>query len=214
MNSDPNSESEQYTELRLGWVHRVHTLNPGCPRTAPRPRARRNVVARVRLCRGTLPGCVAGAPCLVTAHSSALARRIATLLPLPPVTIQNCIATQSMPRGQCEPCRALPGRIVAPAWPCRSIVLRHAQRPGLSSVTIQNFVSRHSLPEARLSCARRLPCTQACRIVGPLGCIVAELWSFHGALLAVSWPLLRALCACTFFFHTSFFFSFQLLENQ
>ena len=38
MNSDPNSDSEQCTESRLGWVHRVHTMNPSC---APTTRALR-----------------------------------------------------------------------------------------------------------------------------------------------------------------------------
>ena len=30
MNSVQNSDSKQCTESRLGWVHRVHTLNLGC----------------------------------------------------------------------------------------------------------------------------------------------------------------------------------------
>ena len=39
MNSVPNSDSEQRTESKLGWVHQVHTLNPAYAPTAPRPQA-------------------------------------------------------------------------------------------------------------------------------------------------------------------------------
>ena len=38
MNGYPNSDLEQCTELKLGRVHRVHTLNPGyvqAARTGP-----------------------------------------------------------------------------------------------------------------------------------------------------------------------------------
>ena len=41
MNSDPNSDCKQCTESKLGRVHRVHTLNPDCMHTAPRPHSRR-----------------------------------------------------------------------------------------------------------------------------------------------------------------------------
>ena len=34
MNSDPNSDSKQCTESKLGWVHSAHTQNPGRAHTA------------------------------------------------------------------------------------------------------------------------------------------------------------------------------------
>ena len=36
MNSVPNNDSKQCTESKLGWVHRVHTLNPSCAPQAVR----------------------------------------------------------------------------------------------------------------------------------------------------------------------------------
>ena len=41
MNSDPNSDCEQCTESKLGWVHSAHTQGPGCTHTTPRLCARR-----------------------------------------------------------------------------------------------------------------------------------------------------------------------------
>ena len=41
MNSDPNSDSEQCPESKLGQVHRVHTQRTLATRNAPRPRTRR-----------------------------------------------------------------------------------------------------------------------------------------------------------------------------
>ena len=52
MTSVPNSDSEQYTESELGWVHQVHTLNPAC---AHEQRALCRIVAHMRPCRGPLP---------------------------------------------------------------------------------------------------------------------------------------------------------------
>ena len=68
MNSVPNSDSEQCTESKLGWVHRVHTqrtlaartVGPGhthCAQTeriAPRPRPHRVVLWRA-VCRIASP---------------------------------------------------------------------------------------------------------------------------------------------------------------
>ena len=48
MNSVSNSDSEQCPESRLGWVHKVHTLNPSCAHIASALRpgsAQRRVVA-------------------------------------------------------------------------------------------------------------------------------------------------------------------------
>ena len=46
MNSVPNSDSEQYTESKLGWVHQVHTQNPSCAPTMRLGRALSRIVAR------------------------------------------------------------------------------------------------------------------------------------------------------------------------
>ena len=54
MNSDPNSDSEQCPESKLGWVHSAHTHSPRCAHSAPRPCAHRRVVARAGPFRGPL----------------------------------------------------------------------------------------------------------------------------------------------------------------
>ena len=42
VNSVPNSDSEQCTESKLGWVHKgAHLTDPGCAHGAPRPHALR-----------------------------------------------------------------------------------------------------------------------------------------------------------------------------
>ena len=51
-NSVPNSDSEQCIESRLGWVHRVHTLNPSCAHAA---RWASRVVAHQATCRRPPP---------------------------------------------------------------------------------------------------------------------------------------------------------------
>ena len=79
MNSVPNSDSEQCTESRLGWVHRVHTLNPGW---APTARWAGLIVAHQAPCRGR----VAAHPRPYCSHVAA--RYVTALLPSPPVTIQ------------------------------------------------------------------------------------------------------------------------------
>ena len=61
MNSDPNSYLEQCTESKLGQVHKVHTLNPGYARTAPRPLAQRRIAVHTGPCHG--PGHSAHWPC-------------------------------------------------------------------------------------------------------------------------------------------------------
>ena len=50
MNNVPNSDSEQCTESKLGWVHQVHTLTQAA-RTAPRPCAQRRVAGLAWPCR-------------------------------------------------------------------------------------------------------------------------------------------------------------------
>ena len=72
MNSVLNSDSEQCTESRLGWVHRVHTLNPGCAPTARTQPVSWHAIGRIvapsRSCRGSPLPCHCahartGAPC-------------------------------------------------------------------------------------------------------------------------------------------------------
>ena len=126
MNSVPNSDSEQCPESKLGWVHRVRTLGTGCKHTAPRPRAQRalgvlswrtgrHVAGHALPCRGR-----------VAVRTRTLVRHVAALLPLPLVTIQNCIATQSMPREHYASCRAHARPYRRPCHstllPCRSVV--------------------------------------------------------------------------------------------
>ena len=98
MNSVPNNDSKQCTESKLGWVHRVHTLNPSCAPQAVRKapcrgarwgRPRRTFDRRCRACaRGVahVPGHVAPVsdrvapvPGRVTAHTHELVRRVAIL---------------------------------------------------------------------------------------------------------------------------------------
>ena len=75
MNSVSTNESEQCLESRLGWVHRVHTLNPGCAPTVRALRLGRTYSARWAPCRG-LPRPYRGFPPAVSwscrcAHVSA-----------------------------------------------------------------------------------------------------------------------------------------------
>ena len=135
MNSDPNSDSEQCTESKLGRVHNAHTHGPGCAQTA---RALQCVVARAGPYRGPLPCCVAPVPGRVAACTRVLAHRVAVpcraqgwavLYPFRPYRdtpcsqvallsrYKNCIVTQL---GLNQDMRALP--------PCRD-TKPHAARP-------------------------------------------------------------------------------------
>ena len=92
---------------------------------------------------------------------------------LPPVTIQNYIATQSMSRAHCSLCRAHARSYRRPCHstllPCRSVVsqpccaiLRNNCCP---SATIQCFVSRLPLARPCTHARCHLPRAQASRIV-------------------------------------------------
>ena len=146
MNSDSNSDSEQCTESKLGRVHRVHTLNPGCEHTAPRPRASRTLGAVSWLCLAVLQ------------YALAVSRAHVAVLSPPPVTIQKfhrepnfCCVDCERCRLRCCACRSAPVpcrrsllcSIAAPSALCRDT------RPALP-VTIQSFVSRHTRKPLRV----------------------------------------------------------------
>ena len=65
MNSDPNSDSEQCTESKLGRVHRVHTPRTHCAQ-----------VVRTTQCRGAHWRCVVDVPGRVAGHVAYTRRRV------------------------------------------------------------------------------------------------------------------------------------------
>ena len=96
MNSDPNSDSEQCTESKLGRVHSAHTHGLGCAQAvrALRPGRSHNAVSwrAVASCRGCPQSC--RMPC------RKLCRRSCSALTLPcchpfQSRYKNCITTQA-----------------------------------------------------------------------------------------------------------------------
>ena len=77
MNSVSNSDSKQCTESKLGWVHRMHTLNPNC---APTARALRPGRARTTPCRGV--------QCAMSQAQHRLCRK-------PPRSYHGCVAART-----------------------------------------------------------------------------------------------------------------------
>ena len=178
-----NSGSEQCPESKLGWVHRVHTLGSSCAHTAPRPGAQRALGA-MSWCTGRR---IAGhaLPCRgrVTARTCALALRVTALLPLPPITIQNCFATQSIPCAHRAPYR-IAGHVA---------VLYHSPAALCCDTTIApqpqyNFCIA-TTPNQAMRARCRTPRAQAGRIMACLNRIVAHARPYRGRVLAVSWPL-------------------------
>ena len=133
MNSVSNSDSKQYTESKLSWVHQVHTLTQAVCTLRVGPavswRTRRSVAASPWPYRG-LPPIVSWACC--NAHP--------TVLQQTPDRIVCFVARAASPRPYAS-CRRLLGGIASQARSCRSIVSRHAQRPSLPPVTMQAIVS-------------------------------------------------------------------------
>ena len=85
MNSDPNSDSKQCLELKLGQVHSVHTPMAQAVRTlragpAVSWRTRRSFVAFPRSYRSLCPAVLWLCHRRVAAHTHALASRVAALL--------------------------------------------------------------------------------------------------------------------------------------
>ena len=120
MNSVLNHDSEQCIESKLSRVYSAHTLtqparalHPGRSHSTSWVLRRGRVVA----CRVSYHGHVAGLPCRVAASTRALARLVATLLPLPLVTIQKIVSRLS-------PCRASTTRRVVDAAARVAVPLR------------------------------------------------------------------------------------------
>ena len=111
-------------------MHQVHTLNPDCTPTVPRPRTRRRVVACTGLYRGPPLGRVPGIGGLVAG-------------------LAGCIAARA-------PARSLRSITAFPSAVSR-LYRDTTQRPTRAFVTIRPFVSRPSLPTARSSRVRRSP---------------------------------------------------------
>ena len=171
MNSDPNSDSKQCPESKLGWVHKVHTQGPGCAHTArtlrpgratPRSGAVswRRIVAPLRLCRSVHWLCRAPPghdTKFVSQHNPCRARwtvsqcRVIALYRRPLSRYKNCIVTQ--------------------------LGLNQDTR-SLSPRRDTKFVSRHKTPcRARWAVSR----ARVGRVAAPLHCVVA----CHYAL---DWP--------------------------
>ena len=98
MNSDSNSDSKQCTELKLSRAHSVHTLNLGCARTAPRPRARRTLGAVLQHAGRSVAACLLPCRCPLATiqnfesrHTVARTRARAPLAPVcRPAVSQRC----------------------------------------------------------------------------------------------------------------------------
>ena len=140
-NSGPNSDSEQCTESKLGWVHQVHTLNPAC---SPRPTVSQPVAVRVAAC---------GRSC------RRLRRPCRSLWS---VVSQACPALRVMSRALVCVARLL-RRIVVPSRPCRSIVSRHSQLPSLLLSPYNRLY--HDTPASQTACLSRY---KDCIVTRPL----------------------------------------------
>ena len=175
MNNVPNSDSEQCTESKLGWVHQVHTLTQAA-RTAPRPCAQRRVAGLAWPCRRpglavsqAWPGRVVAPsrPCRRhrrSCHRPSLGR--ITAVPRAPL---------------CALCRAYRSSVRRIAALLRA-ASRYNPATKLPPVTIQFIISRHS-PPAR-------PRAHALPTVSWPPLAVSWAW------LAVSWPAF--VCPCAF----------------
>ena len=180
MNSVRDSDSEQCTESKLGWVHHVHTLTQ-----AARPgRAHSACWAP---CRGPLPDRIVVEPGRVTMRMRTLARHVAALCHPPRSRYKNCIGTLAPAARRVErpaarvamPLRRVPGPCVLYRSPWMHCIMTQ----GRSSATIQGFVSRLSpwtgharaLQHAqRTGRSYRRPLSRPYH--KPPGCVVAVSW--------------------------------------
>ena len=173
-------------------MHSAHTHGLGCTRTAPRPHARRRVVASTGSYHGPLPGRIAPVPgrvvvvpCRVAARTRALAHYVAVSGPAvlqPPrrdtenrVTIQ--LLSRALPYVSQRPCTVSQGATA----PYRSLY-RHD--------TIFCILTHPWLGHVRARC--RTPRAQAGRIVGRVvhvACCIAALLhpSMHPFGRIVAW---------------------------
>ena len=104
MNNVSNNDSEQCTESKLGWVHRVHTQWTLAGRTL---RAHSAQAGRVATCRGRTSAVSQHVVGRVVAVSQACRYAHASLSKLPSVTIQVCIAISYLPRAVSHACPAV-----------------------------------------------------------------------------------------------------------
>ena len=179
MNNDPNSDSEQCFESKLSRVHKVHTLNPGCAHTAPRPCAGRRVVApsgrvagRVLQCRRT---------------------RAVSQLPSPPtllVVTQNlCHDTTHATRRVASPAAGVAAFLRRVVWRCCA-VLRHKRSPPTMIQNLYNDSPLAAKPCARAAArpTRRLTVSQGC-------------WAYRGLLAARPTQLCHDIICCIVTLH-------------
>ena len=166
MNSVPNSDSEQCIESRLGWVHRMHTLNPSCVPTA----------------RALRLGCGLGAVSWRTLGCVVAPSRSCRRCPLPcrnllSVTIQVCIATQLLAaRRVARRIVRLPDYVAAPAWLCLGLSRDTTQQASLY-LSRYNRLYRDTLPNGQASlalCHDTIHC-----IVTQMGILPIQLPSEH-----------------------------------
>ena len=180
MNSDPNNDSKQCSESKLGRVHRVHTqrtqvartLHTHCAQATRTPQVGRRVVAPLRPCRSAHWSC--HRPCRELCRAPC--RR-------PSFTIQSLYrnttpyrAHRALCRARCSVCRSAPalcrkalGAVSQPLACC-------VATPGRPPVTIQTILLRQN-PTARLR-SRTLPL--ALHVGRP--CRRAS-WSYRRAML-------------------------------
>ena len=138
MNSVPNSDSEQCTELKLGWVHQVHTLTQPTHAQAV-PIALRPSVSRS--CCGPMPDRIVtygrscrrlGIPCRslyrdTPSTKTMRARRVAC----------------------CSACRSTPAPYRGALWPCRRAVSLAVSQPCCTSYhDTMNCIATHSTSQA------------------------------------------------------------------
>ena len=219
MNSVQNSDSEQYPESRLGLVHRVYTLNPGCAPTtrAQRPgrahgvvlwRALGHIVALSRSFRWHVLSC-----------RCAHARAVAPCCSSPQSRYKIVSQHKPLPLAHCASCRLLVSqRPCAVSQPVSLPILRHKGHPKPRYKPLYR-----DLPLATL-CARRSPLRvrRSCRgLSQPYR--RAFCWPYRGPLAVPRQGLSRyktvyrdsitkmgsspfQFTATSFFFFTLFFF--------
>ena len=162
-------------------MHQVHTLNPSCAPTAPRPRAWLRVVARAGLYRGAHetvswppPGHVAGVPCRVAARHIAGSSAVSQHSPGRVVALyRDTPSSQAflLSRYKRLYCDTPASQIARLSRYKDCIVTQPPSGQPLAFVTIQNGVSRHNPPVR--------PCVRA---------LLAVSWPPLAMSWSVSWP--------------------------
>ena len=187
----------------------MHTLNPSCAPTMPKPRARRRVVARAELYRGThetvswpppdrvagVPCHVVGVPCHVAARKRALFRTYRS--PQRRILVhRGRIAAPGCPISQ---------HMVAPSQPRYNFVLRpNSQQPGpyAREPTVSCPSDGHIMVQAR-------PCRGPLAVPRPAFPASVSRYKllYRDPVHAEKGSSLAATCNVSpFFFFTHFFF--------